>query len=253
MFDIRPMPKQVPAAILAKLRDVETASVGHVLHSQFANRDLRAVLPDKRVAGTAVTLRIPGADSTLLHHVLSLVRPGDFLVIDRCGGRLHACWGGVVTNAAMIAGVVGALIDGPATDFNEVRRVGMPLWRLGPSPITTKLLGLEGTLNGPVSAGGVPVEPGDAVLADESGVLFLKPSQAEEVADRALAMQAREVELARPAGAARKAARHLGCDQDGDGQAQRLNRQTTRSWRRIASVDVQHGKGDQGCFSFESH
>jgi 4-hydroxy-4-methyl-2-oxoglutarate aldolase len=195
VFDIRPMPTQIPDAVLAKLREVETATVGHVLHSQFAANEIRAVLPEKRVAGTAVTLRIPGADSTLLHHALSLVRPGDFLVIDRCGDRTHACWGGVVTNAAMLAGVVGGVIDGPATDFNEVRRVGMPLWCLGPSPITTKLLGLEGTLNGPVSVGGVSVEPGDAVLADESGVLFLKPWQAEEIADRALDMQKREIDL----------------------------------------------------------
>lgn len=187
MFDLRPMPDQIDPALIAKLEKVETATVGHVLHSQFADIGLRAVLPEKRVAGTAVTLRIPGADSTLLHHLMSLVRPGDFLVIDRCGDSHHACWGGVITNAAKLGGVVGAVIDGPATDFNEVRRVGMPLWCRGPSPITTKLLGLEGLLNGPVSVGGVSVEPGDAVLADESGVLFLKPWQIEEVATGRLA------------------------------------------------------------------
>jgi 4-hydroxy-4-methyl-2-oxoglutarate aldolase len=195
MFDLRPMPDQIDPALIAKLEQVETATVGHVLHSQFADIRLRAVLPEKRVAGTAVTLKIPGADSTLLHHLMGMVRPGDFLVIDRCGDRHHACWGGVITNAAKLGGVVGAVIDGPATDFNEVRRVGMPLWCSGPSPITTKLLGLEGVLNGPVSVGGVSVDAGDAVLADESGVLFLKPWQIEEVADRALAMQDREIGL----------------------------------------------------------
>lgn len=195
MFDLRPMPDQIDPALIAKLERVETATVGHVLHSQFADIELRAVLPETRVAGTAVTLRIPGADSTLLHHLMGMVRPGDFLVIDRCGDRHHACWGGVITNAAKLGGVVGAVIDGPATDFNEVRRVGMPLWCRGPSPITTKLLGLEGMLNGPVSVGGVTVEAGDAVLADESGVLFLKPWQIEEVADRAIEMQEREIGL----------------------------------------------------------
>jgi len=195
MFDMRPMPAHIDPALIAKLEKVETATVGHVLHSQFANIALRAVLPEKRVAGTAVTLQIPGADSTLLHHLMGMVRPGDFIVIDRCGDTRHACWGGVITNAAKLGGVVGAVIDGPATDFNEVRRVGMPLWCSGPSPITTKLLGLEGMLNCPVSVGGVTVEAGDAVLADESGVLFLKPWQIEEVADRALAMQRSEVEL----------------------------------------------------------
>ncbi len=193
MFTLNPMPEQVSAELIEKLQQVETATAGHFLHSQFASNDIGAVLPEERVAGTAVTLRIPGADSTLLHHVLSHVRPGDFLVIDRCGDRKHACWGGVVTNAAKIAGVVGGVIDGPATDFNEVRRNKMPIWCTGPAPITTKMLGIEGALNVPVSIGGTSVMPGDAVLADESGVLFLKPDQVAAVADRAIGMQEQEI------------------------------------------------------------
>lgn len=195
MFTINPLPQQLPPAIVDLLEQVETATVGHILHSGFIGSGIRAVLPEKRVAGTAVTLRIPGADSTLLHHVLSLVRPGDFLVIDRCGDTKHACWGGVVTNAAKLAGLKGGVIDGPATDFSEVRKCEMPLWCTGPSPITTKLLGLEGAFNVPVSVGGQTVEPGDAVLADESGVLILKPSEAEAIARRAIEMQEREVTL----------------------------------------------------------
>lgn len=195
MFEQHPMPAQIAPALIAKLKKVETATVGHILHSQFADTGIRGVLPEERTAGTAIPLRIPGMDSTLLHHLMGLIRPGDFIVIDRCGDHRHACWGGVVTNAAKLAGAAGAVIDGSATDFSEVRRVGLPLWCRGGSPITTKLLNLEGTLNVPVSVGGVAVEAGDAVLADESGVVFLKPWQVEGVADRALEMQAHEIGL----------------------------------------------------------
>jgi 4-hydroxy-4-methyl-2-oxoglutarate aldolase len=195
MFELNALPTQVSAELIALLAQVETATVGHILHSGFVDPAIRAVLPDKRIAGTAVTVRIPGADSTLLHHVLGLVRAGDFLVIDRCGDTRHACWGGVVTNAAKLAGVVGGVIDGPATDFSEVRRCGMPLWCRGPSPITTKLLGLEGAFNVPVTVGGHTVLPGDVILADESGVLVLKPDRAEAIARRALAMQEREISV----------------------------------------------------------
>jgi 4-hydroxy-4-methyl-2-oxoglutarate aldolase len=193
MFTLNKLPAQIPAAQIALLEQVETATTGHFLHSGFVDPAIRAVLPDKRVAGTAVTLRIPGPDSTLLHHVLGLVRPGDFLVIDRCGDTRHACWGGVVTNAAKQAGVVGGVIDGLATDFSEVRRREMPLWCRGPSPITTKLLALEGAFNVPVTVGGQVVSPGDAVLADESGVVVLKPDQVEAVARRAIGMQEQEI------------------------------------------------------------
>src|SRR5918993_4414922 len=195
MFQLQPLPEPLPQSLVSLLERVETATIGHVLHSGFVDPAIRAVLPDKRVAGTAVTWRIPGPDSTLLHHVLSLVRPGDFLVIDRAGDTRHACWGGVVTNAAKVAGVVGGVIDGPATDFSEVRRCEMPLWCRGPSPITTKLLGLEGAFNVPIPVGGQTVWPGGAVLADGGGVVTPKRGGGGAAARRALDMQEREITL----------------------------------------------------------
>jgi 4-hydroxy-4-methyl-2-oxoglutarate aldolase len=193
MFRIEGMPAQIPASLIERLGRVETATVGHVLHSGFVDPAIRAVLPGVRVAGTAVTVLVPGVDSAMMHYAVGLARPGDFLVIDRCGDSRHACWGGVITHAAKIAGVVGGVMDGFATDLSEVRDLAMPLWCRGPTPITCKKLGLEGAMNVPVSIGGVVVEPGDAILGDESGVLVLKPGQVESVARRALEMQAEEL------------------------------------------------------------
>lgn len=195
MFVVNPMPQQIDAAVIKKLERVETATVGHFLHSGFVNRELRAVLPEKRVAGTAVTVRLPHADSTILHYLTKLVRPGDFVVVDRCGDDKHACWGGVVTHSMKLGGIVGAVIDGPATDFSEIRKVDLPMWCRGPSSITTKILGLEGAINVPVSVGGQTVKPGDAIVADESGVLVLEPGQAEWAADKAIGMQENELVL----------------------------------------------------------
>lgn len=195
MYVVKDMPPRLPEAAVVKLARCETATIGHFLHDAFLDRELRAVLPGKRVVGTAVTLRLAGPDSALLHYAVGLARPGDFLVIDRSGDDKHACWGGVVTHAAKVAGVVGAAIDGPATDFEEIRKQEVPMWCRGPAPITTKLLGLGGAMNVAVSCGGRAVEPGDAILADESGVVVLKPAEIEAVADRALGMQEREVGL----------------------------------------------------------
>lgn len=195
MFIVNPMPDQIAPELVAELEKCEVATIGHVLHSGFVSPEIRAVLPGKRVAGTAVTLRIPHADSTLLHYLTAHVRPGDVVVIERCGDTRHACWGGVITNAMKMAGVKAGVIDGPATDFSEIVRVDMPMWCRGPSPITTKLLGLEGALNVPVNVGGQTVCPGDAVLCDESGVVVLNPSEAPAIAARAIAMQEAELVL----------------------------------------------------------
>lgn len=195
MFIVNPMPAQISPELVALLERCEVATIGHVLHSGFVDREIRAVLPHKRVAGTAVTIRIPHADSTALHYLTARVRPGDIVVIDRCGDTKHACWGGVVTHAMKMAGVKAGVIDGPATDFSEIVKVEMPVWCRGPSPITTKILGTEGAINVPVSVGGQTIEPGDAVLCDESGVVVLKPSEAEAYAKRAIEMQEREIVL----------------------------------------------------------
>ncbi|MGZ9724132.1 RraA family protein [Rhizobium miluonense] len=193
MFIVNAMPDQIPAEIVELLERTETATVGHIYHSGFVDRDIQAVLPQHRVAGTAVTVRIPTHDSAMLHYVINMARPGDIIVVDRCGDNRHACWGGGVTNAMKLAGVKAGIIDGPGTDFSEVRRLDFPLWCRGPSPITTKILGLEGAINVPVSVGGQTIEPGDAILADESGVLVLKLSEAEAVARKAIGMQEAEL------------------------------------------------------------
>lgn len=195
MFIVNPMPAQISAELVTLLERCEVATIGHVLHSGFVDREIRAVLPDKRVAGTAVTIRIPHADSTALHYLTKLVRPGDVVVIDRCGDTKHACWGGVVTHSMKNAGVVAGVIDGPATDFSEIVKTQMPMWCRGPSPITTKLLGSEGAINVPVSVGGQTIEPGDAVLCDESGVVVLKAATAKTYAEKAIAMQEAELVL----------------------------------------------------------
>ena len=190
-YEIDPMPAQISAEVIALLEQAETATVGHWRHWGFCDRRIQPSLRGRRVAGTAVTLAIPGPDSTLLHHALGLLRPGDILVIDRLGDDRHACWGGGVTVAAKAAGAKAGVVDGPCTDLEEVEASDFPLWCRGIAPITTRLYDLGGRLNKPVSVGGVVVMPGDAVLCDESGVLVLPPGEAEAEARAAIERQAR--------------------------------------------------------------
>lgn len=190
-YDIDPMPPQISAGVVALLEQTETATVGHWRHWGFCDRRIQPLLRRKRVAGTAITLAIPGPDSTLLHHVLGLLRPGDILVVDRLGDDRHACWGGGVTVAAKAAGARAGVVDGPCTDLEEVEASDFPLWCHGIAPITTRIYDLGGRLNKPVSIGGVAVMPGDAVLCDESGVLVLPPGEAESEARAAIERQAR--------------------------------------------------------------
>jgi len=191
-FVLRDMPRQLDARVQAKLARMETATAGHIRQQGFCDRGIQSVIAGKRVAGTAVTLAIPGQDSALLHHVLGLLRPGDVLVIDRLGDDKHACLGGGVAVAAKASGALATIVDGPCTDFSEIRAEDFPVWCRGPSPITTRLYGIGGAFNTPVNCGGATVNPGDAVIADESGVLILPADVAESIADWALEKMAGE-------------------------------------------------------------
>lgn len=181
----------VSAEVIALLEQVETATVGHWRHWGFCDRRIQPLLGNRRVAGTAVTVAVPGPDSTLLHHALGLLRPGDVLVVDRLGDDRHACWGGGVTVAAKAAGAKAGVVDGPCTDLEEITESDFPVWCRGLAPVTTRVYDLGGMLNQPVSIGGAVVMPGDAVLCDGAGVLILPPREAEAEARQAIARQER--------------------------------------------------------------
>ncbi len=192
MFVLNELPPQLPKALTDLLAKAEPATIGHFLDFGFADPELRALLPDKRIAGTVVTCRFAGIDGSIMHYALGQLRPGDVLVVDRAGDRRHAACGGGVAFAARAAGALGIIIDGPATDIGEIRDYGLPIWARGLSAVTSKRTYSHGEFCVPVNIGGVPVMPGDAVLADENGILFLKPDMVEATAKRGIEMQAAE-------------------------------------------------------------
>ena len=192
MFTLNPLPPQVDPALLAHLLRAEPATIGHFRHTGFMDPGMRGLLQDKRIAGTAVTIRCYGPDTTIVHYALGKLRKGDILVIDRAGDHRHAACGGGVAYAAREAGCLGIIIDGMATDIQELREFGLPVWARGLSPVTGKRSFSQGDFCTPVSCGGVAVEPGDAILADENGVLVLKAEEITASAERAIGMQENE-------------------------------------------------------------
>jgi len=187
-YHINNMPESVPQALIDKCATVETATIGHIRHMGFVDKAIQNVLGQRiTVAGTAVTLAIPGQDSTLLHHIIQFLRPGDILCIDRLGDHKHACLGGGVAAAIVATGCAAVVIDGPCTDIPEIEQYGLPVWSRGTAPVTTRVYDIGGSFNVPVSVGGSVVNPGDLIVADFSGVLAMPADDAEADVDWALA------------------------------------------------------------------
>ena len=195
MFVLHDLPPPIDPALLTLLQSAEPATIGHFRHVGFMAPEIRLLTPGYvRIAGTAVTVRCYGADTTIVHYALGKLRAGDILVLDRAGDGRHAACGGGVAFAAKMAGCIGIIIDGPATDIQELREHGLPVWGRGLSAVTGKRLFGQGEFCVPVSCGGVAVLPGDAILADENGVLVMSAGEIEADARRALGMQKDEAD-----------------------------------------------------------
>ncbi len=164
---------KVSKEIHERFSKVEPATVGHHLHYGFMDPKIKSMLQNVNVVGTAFTVRTSVNDSTMVHKAVSLAQEGDFLVIDRTGDVKHACVGEIVAYAANARKLAGIIIDGPCTDIQALREIGLPVFATGLSPITTKLYGQSGEINTIIQCGGVTVHPGDLIVADDNGVLVL--------------------------------------------------------------------------------
>ncbi|KAB0545999.1 RraA family protein [Pseudomonas argentinensis] len=192
MYIIEALPEAINPEELSVLLRAEPATIGHFITTGILSPQIRAHFENVRTVGTAVTVKMPGADGGILHYAMGCARPGDFLVVDRCGESVTAAMGGAMAYAAKQAGIAGIIIDGYVTDLGELRQHGVPVWSWGASAITTRVKGEEGEFCTAVQCGGVVVRPGDAVIADENGIVILPVAQALLLARRAIEFQENE-------------------------------------------------------------
>lgn len=168
---------------------------------------IRSVSVPAKVAGSAVTVELVPADATpaarpdagprhLCTAAVAAAGPGDVIVVSHPGGTDAAGWGGLLTRAAVARGIEGTLTDGPCRDVDESTELTYPVYATGTTPVTARGRIAEGSWGGIVRFAGVCVRPGDLVLADGSGVVFLPRDRADEVLERAEAFAAREAAMA---------------------------------------------------------
>jgi 4-hydroxy-4-methyl-2-oxoglutarate aldolase len=171
----------VSAELIGQLRQIAPATIGHLLDHEFMDPELRPIVSRFNFAGPAVTVRAHGMDNAIVHYAIDESQPGDVIVVDRLGDRRYACWGGGVALAAHVKGIAGAVVDGALTDRVEIEDLGFPVFGRCISPLTTRAPGLTGELNVPVRCGGVIVNPGDIILADDDGIVVLPPGRIAEI------------------------------------------------------------------------
>ncbi|MEO0395307.1 MAG: RraA family protein [Cyanobacteria bacterium P01_A01_bin.137] len=147
---------------------------------QFMDMGIREMWPQiPRIAGPAYTVSCAPGDNLMLHAAIYRAEPGSVIVV-KAGDVDYAMSGGNVCATAQKRGIAGFVIDGVIRDVAEVRELQFPAFARGAMPIPGKKQG-PGTLQTTIICGGVQVEVGDIVVADEEGIAVIPAMQQESV------------------------------------------------------------------------
>lgn len=122
--------------------------------------------------------------------------PGDVLVIANAGRADVSCWGGILTLAARRRGIAGVVIDGACRDIAESAEQGFPVFGRAVVPVSARGRIVQLAMDEPVDIAAVTVSPGDAVLADVNGVVFIQAGSLDRVVLLAERITARERQMA---------------------------------------------------------
>lgn len=101
-------------------------------------------------------------------------------------------WGGMLSNAAQLAGIRGVVVDGPCRDVDEARAMGFPVFARRGTARTARGRVYEVSTGAPVVIGDVTVNKGDFVIADASGTVFIPFDRAEEILAKCEQLSAKE-------------------------------------------------------------
>jgi len=146
------------------------------------------------VVGRAQTIRylptrsLEAGNGRLAHLTLfEMIAPGDVAVIAAPVGIAASVLGGKAAAAGVRAGLGGLVAFGAVRDIDEILATGLPVWATTHTPVTGRGRIEAVEINGPLDAAGVQVVPGDIVVADASGIVFVPADVFEEVARRVVA------------------------------------------------------------------
>ena len=134
------------------------------------------------MVGTAFTIKVAQGDNLMLHAAMDLAKPGDVIVIDAGGYTNRAIFGELMATYMKVRGIKGVICDGAIRDYGGLAALeNFRVYARGANPNGPYKNG-PGEINTPVVVGGQLVHPGDIVVADDDGVLFIRPEYAGKLA-----------------------------------------------------------------------
>ena len=195
MYDVIKTYEKTPEAIVRRYFVIEESAS---INESMPNKDgalcsrIKAVWPELRMCGTALTVQCGIGDNVMLHKAISMAGPGDVLMVtngnfDEGGGL----FGGMMAASLKSRGAAGIVIEGACRDTILIKQLGFPVFTRNVCIKATPKL-CPGRINHPLMIGGVCVNPGDLVFGDNDGVVVVPREIAEQVLEIAEKREANE-------------------------------------------------------------
>jgi 4-hydroxy-4-methyl-2-oxoglutarate aldolase len=158
-------------AVVDQLAELGVATVHEAIgRAGYLGPGLRPIQDGTRIGGTAVTALCWPGDNLMIHAAVEQCQAGDLLVVTTASPSTDGMFGELLATSLAARGVRGLVIEAGVRDVAELRAMGFPVWSAAVSAQGT-VKETAGAVNVPVSVGGQIITPGDAIIADDDGVV----------------------------------------------------------------------------------
>jgi 4-hydroxy-4-methyl-2-oxoglutarate aldolase len=184
--------QRADAAVVDALAEFGSATVHEAMgRIGYVGPQIRPIQQDAAISGSAVTVSAAPGDNLMVHVAIEQAQAGDVIVVVPVSDSAFGFIGELMATQMQVRGVRAYVTSGGVRDTAELRSMGFPVWTTHISAQGT-VKDTPGSVNVPVVLGGVVVNPGDVVVADDDGVTIVPRALAAQTLEAARARAAKE-------------------------------------------------------------